>query len=376
MNEQSTIPVILTEGNAEDRGYQYGAQAKELIEIGLEMYHEMFKVNLNLEWDLALKASEAFIPAIKENHPEAIELMRGIAKGSGRSFEEIVLMNARSEIRYSSFLPDGAKRPYDRDEGCIAIAATPEVTLNGHMIIGKNVDSPIPMSKQVKVVLKEKRPNGVNVVAFEQEAGVIARAGINSAGLGALGTALFTDKMTSSVPNQVLCNKIMYCRTVSEAVLAVAATKRASSVLRIIANADGTAVMIEWAAPEAYNCILPEDGLLVGSLYFTGDNPDINDMIGERIPGGRDFFRLRVNTARWLLAAESGSITVDTFKKVLRDHRNTPASVCVHADNPLPTTGSSTVYSSIIDLTAKTMEIVKGNPCQNEYISVDLSDVL
>lgn len=372
-NQSSPVPIYYLEGDAEERGHQYGSQAKALIEEGLELYRGLFKQRLNLEWEKALEAVKKFVLPIQKVNPQAIDQMKGIAKGSGQSFEEILILNARSELAYSQYLPPGVERP---GEECLSIVATPEVTLDGHMIIGKNKELGPPMDRQEVVLLKERRRDGLNVVAFEQEAGVLARAGINAAGLGIVGTALWTDRMAKGIPNQVLCNKLIYSKTVVEALLAIAAAERASSFTTVIASVDGTASMIEWGT-KAYNCILPKDGLLIGSLYCTVDNSDIHDMIDSRfpVPGGRDFYRMRANTVRRLFLKERGHITIDTFKRVLRDHTNAPASACIHADNPVPT-GSHTLCSLIIDLTAKTMEIAKGNPCQSEYFSIDLSDVL
>jgi isopenicillin-N N-acyltransferase-like protein len=373
MDERQTVPIYYLEGNSEKRGVQYGSQAKTLIGEQLELYCGFYKETLNVEWEKVLEAAKRFVPAIKKVNPRAIDQMRGIAKGSGRSFEEILVLNVRMELAYSMHLPHGAKQPV---EECVAMVATPEVTLNGHMIIGKNVEVGPPMDRTNLVLLKEKRTDGIGVVAFEQEAGVIGRAGINAAGLGSVGTALWTQQMTLGVPTQVLCNKLIYeSKTVAEVLLSVASAERASSSILLTASADGTAIMLEIGAPKAYNCILPEDGLLIGSLFCTVDNPDMQDQINSIFPGGRDFYRMRIDTIRRLLLRERGHITVGTLKKVLRDHTNAPASVCIHSDSSGPT-GSHALYSYVMDLTAKTMEVAKGPPCQNEYVSVDLSDVL
>lgn len=281
MSKKAPVPIFYLEGNAAERGFQYGTQAKDLIVQGLDMYRGLLKKQSKIEWTTAIETVKKYVPAIKKFNPQALDEMNGIAKGAGRSFEEILILNARSELVYSASLPAGAKRPQEQE--CITIVATPEITLNGHMIIGKNTEAAQPMHDQPMVLLKEKRTDGVNVVAFEQEAGVIARAGINAAGLGVAGTALHTQKMAIGIPNQVLCNKLIYSKTVAEALLAIARAERASSLIRVIASADGTAALVEWGAPKAYSCILPEEGVLVGSLYCQGNNPEMVDTI--RFPG-------------------------------------------------------------------------------------------
>lgn len=84
---------------------------------------------------------------------------------------------------------------------------------------------------------------------------------------------------------------------------------------------------------------------------------------------------MRVYEVRKLLKRERGRITSDTIKRILGDHTNAPSSVCIHAENPAPS-GSHCMCSHVIDLTAKTLEVTWGNPCQSEYYSVDVSDVL
>jgi len=96
MTNQSPFPIISVEGDACEWGRQYGSQCNKLIKESLNLYHKSFKVDSNLDWEAALELGRKFIPFIEEYDPMGMEEMQGIAEGSGRTLDEILLLNVRT----------------------------------------------------------------------------------------------------------------------------------------------------------------------------------------------------------------------------------------------------------------------------------------
>lgn len=363
MFQQSPFPVISIAGEPYNRGYQYGSLCKNLIEETSKFYRKIFKHRSNLDWNQSLQEGKKFIPVIEGYDSEIMEEIRGVAEGSGRPLEEIVLLNVRSEIAFSLVAKGGSSA------GCTTLVATPDATSSKHMLIGQNWDWH-PDAQALNVILKIKqkgRPHIVQIV----EAGIIGKIGFNSAGIALVANALISDKWNLGVPFQVILRGILNAECMADAILAISKAKRGSAGNFLIAHTDGEVIDIE-AAPQDVNFIFPDNGILAHSNHFTVSNPKINDF-GPSIFPSTIFRRHRANK---LLTMEKGDINAESLKRVLKDHFDKPYSICWHIDTRLPESDQiQTDVSLIIDLTQKTMEIAQGPPCGHEYIPFTFEDL-
>jgi isopenicillin-N N-acyltransferase-like protein len=81
-----------------DMGQAHGRGLAKEIGANLELYYTMFRELAGLEPDGCLAQAGRYLDAIKEDAPALLEEMKGTARGAGVSLEEIVFLNARSEI--------------------------------------------------------------------------------------------------------------------------------------------------------------------------------------------------------------------------------------------------------------------------------------
>jgi isopenicillin-N N-acyltransferase-like protein len=58
-------------------------------------------------------------------------------------------------------------------------------------------------------------------------------------------------------------------------------------------------------------------------------------------------------------------MSIESAKKMLSDHANTPDSICAHLQPPKKTI--STVACVIAQPAKKTIHVCKGNPCENQF---------
>ena len=357
------FPVFKIEGNAIERGQQYGSQCKDLIGQAVAIYRQIFKDESDLNWEQSLEKAKEFTPFIREYDAEIMEEIEGMAEGSGRPVEEILALNVRSELRFL-LTAEGKKGK----RSCTSLAVTPDATASKHMLVAQNWDWHVK-TQDLCVILEIKqkgRPNIVQVV----EAGIIAKIGFNSAGIGLCTNALISEKWRVGVPFHAILRRILNAETMAEAIGAVTSPHRASSGNYLIGHVEGEAIDIE-AAPDHLNYIFPDCGIITHSNHFKVANTNIKDLVPSLWPDTimRDY------RAGKILARSQGKIDIDFIQQVLRDHFDKPNSICSHPGDR-PDEQEQTNLAFIIDLNEKAFHIAKGPTCEHDFVKMDCSHLI
>lgn len=355
-----TFPYIEVAGGPRERGRQYGEAARERVRASREIYFPAFAVK-GLEWPRVRELASGFAAEIQGYEPTFVEEMRGIAEGSGLEFEEIVALNARTELLYW------------QDEGCTGAACMPEVTEGGHTLLGQNWDWR-PACQESAIVLHVRPEDGPEMITFV-EAGLLARAGLNAAGVGVTGNFLQsdTDFGRRGIPIPFIRRRILSSTSLAQAVGWVVRTPRAFSSNHLIAHAPGEAIDCE-SAPEEVFFLHPEDGILAHSNHFStaGASARLRDTGIVRYPD--TLYRDR--RLRRGLTAKAPSIQVEDFQAALHDHYGKPDSVCRHDAARNDGTVIATVASLVMDLNEGRLWVAPGPVCEHEYREYRLSGSL
>ncbi len=75
--------------------------------------------------------------------------------------------------------------------------------------------------------------------------------------------------------------------------------------------------------------------------------------------------------------ASRQKIDEDFLRSILADHETTPGSICLHVEPGVPLVENyESIASIIFDLSAGTVEIAEGPPCENAYRRLLLEDYL
>ena len=112
-----TIPVIeLNQADPKQRGQAYGEAARPRIDNILAVYREIFHRITGETWEETVIRGAPFILKATAFAPDLVEEIQGIADGANRAFEDIFLLNARSEILFN---------PQVLTQECTTIAALP-----------------------------------------------------------------------------------------------------------------------------------------------------------------------------------------------------------------------------------------------------------
>jgi isopenicillin-N N-acyltransferase-like protein len=357
MDPNMPFPLIKTRGTPYGRGEQYGLQCREMIDRVIDFYRWIFEIKSNLSWDHSLDKAAEFMPVLNEYESDIMEEIEGIAHGANRPVEEIVALNVRTELLFLLAAGAGTAKA-----SCTSVAALPPAA--DHSLLAQNWDW-YPQVRDCCVILDEKpqgRPNVLQVV----EAGIIAKTGFNSAGIGLCTNALVTRNWRIGVPYHAILWCILNSASMAEAIGAVTSPSRASAANYLIGHADGEAVNLE-AAPDALNVIFPDKGIISHANHCKVNNADITDLTPALWPDTI----MREHRAGKILRQCRGHIDISSIQQVLRDHFDKPNSICTHPnDHSPPYEQGQTNVSLIMDLTAKKFLVAKGPPCEHEYVDL------
>jgi len=357
----SPLPIISVKGKPFDCGQQYGSQAREQIRRNVELYFDMWRTLWEVTRPEILEQCRKLIPVIGDYDADILEELEGVARGAELSLEEIIAVNARYEINFALGIA-----PRKRPDGCTAAAALPQVTRNGHTILGQNWDW-LSRFREMNLILEVAQP-GKPVVVTQPEAGVLAHRGMNSAGLGVCfnGLASSRDSFEAKAPPfLIMLRAILNAPSFSLALKAVLSAGATLSGNFLIAQEGGEAIDLE-VSPGDVGFLHPDGGILTHSNHFLSfmSRENFTDILKTLYPDTL----FRSHRARHLLEQERGEIDVTSFQRLFRDHFSHPHSICRHADPRAQGIKQwATLFSMVMDLDERTIYIAEGNPCQTEY---------
>ncbi|MGE0803113.1 MAG: C45 family autoproteolytic acyltransferase/hydrolase [Lautropia sp.] len=359
---------ITVRGTPLARGRQYGQQAQRQIRSALERYRGLFARRAGLDWDDAAAHALGFVADIESFAPDSLLEMRGIAEGAGVPFETILVLNCRSELMFAATSRRGTVPPSE----CTSFAVTPAASADGHVLVGQNWDW-VPFAREIAVqleVLRDDKPSYMTIV----EAGMLAKVGVNAAGLGLCTNTLVSseDAGQRGVPYHVLLRALLDVASVDEAARCLGSTRRALSANYLVADRGGSAANFETTAGGAGEIRItrPQAGRLAHANHFLDPGfARIDAFVGH---AQHSLTRLDA-MARGL--AEPSPLSVARLQAILRGHDHAPNGVCSHPDPAAdPFYARCTVASIIADLTAGDVWFTDGPPCTSVYRSYRLPD--
>ena len=363
-------------GTSYQRGLQYGTQARARVRLSVQAYQQAFAHYAGWDWPAVRREAARFEAPIGKFRPAYLEEMRGIAAGAGLDLADVLAINVRTEVMYSAKARNAprAEPPTAKHlpAECSAFAYVPAPGQPGATILGQNWDW-LLHAAQTLVVLEVRPDDGPDFVTVV-EAGLLAKTGMNAAGLGLVTNALVTDADTGEpgLPYHVLLRAVLDCGTVTEALKVLQAGLRSSSANYLIAHASGTALDIE-AAPGDFTRLyplFPQDGVLLHTNHFLAPRRDPVDLSLWAMPDSA----VRLQRLQAAMTKPEHPPTLDDFRILLADHADYPNSVCAHPDPAdHPREQGATIASVLMDLSARRLWLAAGHPCQVPYELLDVA---
>ena len=271
--------------------------------------------------------------------------MRGIAEGAGVAPDEILALNARSELMFTA----ARRQTGEIAAECTSFAVLPEASENSHTIVGQNWDW-LPFAAETVVYVEAHRSDGPNYVTIV-EAGLLAKMGFNDAGLGVCTNTLVSSRDVGQpgVPYHVLLRTLLDAPTMTDATRCLMTAERALSANYLLAHSDGLAVNVETlpGGREGVSVSMPWDGVLAHTNHFVA--PDFAPLDARVAQHPHSLFRL--DAMRRGLRRGAGEISMSLLTETLRSHQNKPDGICGHPDERVPAMEQrATVTSVVADL--------------------------
>jgi isopenicillin-N N-acyltransferase-like protein len=358
------LPLVTVEGTPSECGAAYGAAVADLIRANTAAYVERFATQVGLDRAAVHRAGAGFRAATHERVPRIAAMLDGVAEGAGVPAEEIYALNARTELLYGTAVSE-----------CTSIGVLDTRSASGHTLLAQNWDWH-PTQRAYTLLLATRDERGFAVVTLA-EAGMLAKAGLNSAGLGVCVNMLGCDRdgRPGGVPYHVLLRAALEAPALGSAIEAVCTLPRSASINLLVGQAFGEGVPGEIidleVVPGDIGFLNPTEGLITHANHFeslTG----VHDMLKDL--GGSSFFR--GPRARRLLGA--GPVAEKDLAAVLADHGGHPRAICRHDTGQVARDAdrSETIYSVIIDLDERRLALAEGPPCRAAgYVDVRIDEV-
>ncbi|KAA9161601.1 hypothetical protein FPZ12_013920 [Amycolatopsis acidicola] len=352
--------LIVVQGGYRQMGEQLGEQTADLIARSLDTYVGRFKNDAGLSDADIDRWGRVYLDVAASYSPEIAAMLEGMADGSGHPAHRLAALNARTEMLYGTGY---------RDEGCTSISVLPRYTANGHTLIAQNWDWH-PEQADVTFLLATRDETGFSVLSLA-EAGMLAKSGLNSAGLGVCANLLISDldHGGKGVPYHYLLRGVLQAKTMAGAHKKLLPVERISSGNVLIADAGGESIDFE-LAPGVFGTLFPEQGLITHSNHFQARLP-----LQDKKAANSALTLLRPVRARHLLepALEERKVRVADIVATLRDEWSYPDGICRHPNPEEPAAErNATVYSLVMDLDDRVLWIAPGPPSRHAYTRWEL----
>jgi isopenicillin-N N-acyltransferase-like protein len=344
------FPLIDIAGSPAERGLQYGRQAATRIRASLALYAGRL-ADLGLGPGDIADLVAAIRPALGHFGPHLVTEMEAIAEGAGLKFEDIVLINARTEIIARARRDAGITE--DDPDGCTGAVVMPETSANGRLLHAQNWDW-IAECVETAIVLRVRPEGGLPFLTFT-EAGGLARSGFNAAGIAVTANYLESDLdyRHDGVPLPLIRRTILEQRHMALAMRAVAVTPKACSNNMMLSHKDGFAIDFECAPREVFP-LFPENGLMVHANHWV--SPVALAKLQERaLAGSPDSLYRDWRVRRYLEAC--GKPGIADVKAALFDDFGSPYAVCRPPRSGSKHGLSATVAMIVMEPAAGVMEV-------------------
>ena len=326
--------------NNYDFGFKLGKKLSKEFRKRIFLNKKIYESD-GMNYSKMVEESKKFIPAIKKIHPQFLKELEGMSAGSGVPFDDLLVMNCEEEI-LDFYVPK-----------CSSLAVK---TKKGEIFLGHNEDWIKDYRKDGLVVVSGKigKLKFLSLTYIGSLVG--ASCGLNNYGLAFTGNSLNFERFRFGIPRSFISRFLIETKSLNEAEKFLESHKQsiASNILLVFKNSSMEDIEKLWI-----NC-----DLFFGHKWIVHTN---NPLVKkeQNKENTEDESVLRYKRAYEILSKEK-NVTVETLKKVLRDHKNAPYGICGH-DSKTERPFGITIASVIIDPKKQWMEVCHSNPCKNRY---------
>jgi isopenicillin-N N-acyltransferase like protein len=346
-------PLIRVSGSHREMGRQIGeactVQVQRSIETARSLIAQSYET-LELTWEGAQIQARKYIPFVQERYPQYVDELLGISEGANVSMDDLVTLNAMEGVTMDAL----------HLTKCTSMAVNDQRTADAHVLVAHNEDW-LPEDEK-DVYLIHATPNGEPAFLAMTYGGILPNVGFNSAGLAQCCDTVYPTDSRIGIPRIFVSRAVLAAPTIGEAIGRTLVPHKAAGYNHLLAHESGELYNVEVSA-RRFAILYGHDGYIAHTNFYL----DPNLQAIEYEPDELINTRVRYYRALRLLRREDQH-TVKTLEAIQRDHLNYPNSICDHPEDDLvPLDRQKTINALVMDLTAKAMHFVWGNPCTNNY---------
>jgi len=353
-------PLIEVAGTNREMGQQIGEARREQVQHSVENAHVLIEQSYNtleLSWAGANNQARKYLPFAEERYPQYVDELRGIAEGAGVSFDDVMVVNAMEAVTMDAL----------HLTRCTSFAVNEQRTADGHVLLAHNEDW-IPEDENDVYVISAKPKDEPPFLAMTYGA-LLPNVGFNAYGIAQAIDSVYPNDSRIGIPRLVVARAVLASRRISGALGRTLISHRAAGYNHLLVHESGEMYAVEVSA-RRFDILHGTDGYITHTNHYL--SPTMKEI--EKDPEELISSRVRYFRANRLLR-DSSTHTIKTLQTIQKDHVNLPNSICNHNIAGIdPMDRESTITALVIDLTAREMHIVWGNPCQNTYHTYHLNE--
>jgi len=345
--------LVRVSGTYREIGRQIGEACHKQVQHGIENARRLLAEayeQLELTWEGGQIQARKYIPFAEERYPQYVEELRGIAEGANVPFDDLAVVNSIEAVTMDAL----------HLTRCTSIAVNEERTADGHVLAAHNEDW-LPEDEEDVIIIHAKPKHEPPFLAMTY-GGLLPNVGFNAYGIVQFCDSVYPNDSRIGIPRTVVSRAVLASKTLGEAIHHMLSAQRAAGYNHMLVHESGEIYNIEVSA-RRFAIIYGEGGYLAHTNHYLAENMRaIEDEPEELVSSRVRYFR-----ALRLLKQDSQH-TIKTLQAIQRDHVNFSNSICnhaMHSNDPLDR--EKTINAMVIDLTAREMHIVWGNPCENPY---------
>jgi isopenicillin-N N-acyltransferase-like protein len=360
------FPELEASGSPGTLGLAHGRTFAAAIKRNLGFYLNWLGKHTRRDTADLLRAAAKFVPVLEKHQPALLEEMRGIARGAGRRLEEILAINARTDLLVVGKQARVQTKSAAVQPGCTALALTGKGRRGQLLALGQNWDWRSELARGT-VLLRLRPAGGPPLVTFT-EAGMVGKIGFNAHRLGVclnfLAHASDDPDGPPGVPVHVLLRAVMGCRSLEDAYKMVAWSPRCASANFLVAQhrrgSSLSALDLE-LTPNA-----------VGRIGLSGDHlVHTNHYVNSSLEPGCKSEKNRSTINRYQSAGRQAKRLArlddpaERMQRILADRHGAPYSI---SKTVAPDSSSETLAGIVMDLTRNRLHVCQGPPHEGRFV--------